>query len=53
MNNPETSNEIKMDASSLYREEVFTDNAIRPSTWDFDFDNSRLVRYICESSLQR
>ncbi len=28
MNNPETSNEIKMDASALYREEVFTDNAV-------------------------
>ena len=28
MNNPNTSNEIKMDASSLFREEVFTDNAV-------------------------
>jgi hypothetical protein len=28
MNNPDTSNEIKMDASALYREEVFTDNAV-------------------------
>jgi len=28
MNNPDTSNEIKMDASNLYREEVFTDNAV-------------------------
>ena len=28
MNNPNTSNEIKMDADSLYREEVFTDNAV-------------------------
>ena len=28
MDNPNTSNEIKMDASSLYREEVFTDNAV-------------------------
>ena len=28
MNNPNTSNEIKMDASALYREETFTDNAV-------------------------
>jgi hypothetical protein len=28
MNNPDTSNEIRMDADSLFREEVFTDNAI-------------------------
>ncbi len=28
MNSPETSNEIEMDASNLYREEVFTDNAV-------------------------
>jgi len=28
MSNPNTSNEIKMDASSLFREEVFTDNAV-------------------------
>ena len=28
MKSPETSNEIKMDASNLYREEVFTDNAV-------------------------
>ena len=28
MNNPETSNEIHMDAANLYLEEVFTDNAI-------------------------
>jgi len=28
MNNPNTSNEIKMDASALYREETFTDNTV-------------------------
>jgi len=28
MNNPSTSNDIKMDASSLFREEVFTDNSV-------------------------
>jgi hypothetical protein len=28
MNNPETQNEIRMDASNLYREDVFTDNAV-------------------------
>lgn len=28
MNDPDTSNEIRMDASNLYREEVFTDNAV-------------------------
>ena len=28
MNNPETSTEIRMDASNLYREEVFTDNTV-------------------------
>ncbi len=28
MNNPETSNEIRMDAANLYKEEVFTDNAV-------------------------
>ena len=28
MNNPNTSNEINMDASNLYQEEVFTDNVV-------------------------
>ncbi len=28
MSNPNTSNEIRMDASTLYREETFTDNAV-------------------------
>ena len=28
MNNPETSNEIRMDAAMLYREETFTDNTV-------------------------
>jgi len=28
MNSPETSNEIKMDAAMLYREETFTDNTV-------------------------
>jgi hypothetical protein len=28
MNNPETTNEIRMDAAMLYREEIFTDNTV-------------------------
>jgi len=28
MNNPETSNEIRMDSANLYLEEVFTDNVV-------------------------
>lgn len=52
MNNPDTSNEIKMDASSLYREEVFTDNAIgtlrrlAPVTETGDPDPARQEQYI-------
>ena len=52
MNNPETSNEIKMDASNLYREETFTDNTvgtlrrITPVTADGDVDDSRAVQFV-------
>ena len=52
MNSPDTSNEIKMDASSLYREEVFTDNAVgtlrrlTPVTPSGDPDPSRSEQYV-------
>jgi hypothetical protein len=52
MNNPDTSNEIKMDASSLYREEVFTDNAVgtlrrlTPVTASGDPDSTRSEQYL-------
>jgi hypothetical protein len=52
MNNPETSNEIIMDASALYREEVFTDNAVgtlrrlAPVTENGDADPARQPQYI-------
>ena len=52
MNNPNTSNEIKMDAASLYREEVFTDNAVgtlrrlTPVTASGDPDPSRSEQYV-------
>jgi hypothetical protein len=52
MNNPNTSNEIKMDASSLYREEVFTDNAVgtlrrlTPVTAEGDSDPTRSEQYV-------
>ena len=52
MNNPETSNEIKMNASNLYQEEVFTDNEVgtlrrlSPVTSGGDADSSRDVQYI-------
>ena len=52
MNQPETSNEIKMDVSNLYREEVFTDNAVgtlrrmSPVTAQGDPDPSRATQYI-------
>ena len=52
MNKPETSNEIRMDAANLYREEVFTDNAVgmlrrlTPVTAEGEIDPSRTVQYV-------
>ena len=52
MNQPEPSNEIKMDVSNLYREEVFTDNAVgtlrrmSPVTEQGDPDPSRATQYV-------
>lgn len=52
MNNPETSNEIRMDASNLYREETFTDNKvgtlrrITPVNADGEADTSRNVQFV-------
>ena len=52
MNNPNTSNEIKMDAASLYREEVFTDNAVgtlrrlTPVTASGDPDPARSEQFV-------
>jgi hypothetical protein len=52
MNNPETSNEIRMDTTNLYREEVFTDNAVgmlrrlTPVTVEGDPDSSRAVQFV-------
>jgi hypothetical protein len=52
MNNPETTTEIKMDVSNLYREEVFTDNAVgtlrrmTPVTAAGEPDSTRSEQYI-------
>ena len=52
MNNPETRNEIQMDTANLYREEVFTDNAVGmlrrmvPVTADGELDASRATQYV-------
>ena len=52
MNNPNTSNEIKMDASSLYLEELFTDNAVgtlrrlTPVTASGEPDPTRSVQFV-------
>jgi hypothetical protein len=52
MNNPETRNEIQMDTANLYREEVFTDNAVGtlrrlvPVTADGEIDASRATQYV-------
>jgi hypothetical protein len=52
MKNPETSNEIRMDASNLYREDVFTDNAVgtlrqlSPVTAGGEPDATRSVQYL-------
>ena len=52
MNRPDTSTEIRMDTSNLYREEVFTDNTVgtlrrlSPVTADGEPDSSRSVQYV-------
>ena len=52
MNKPDTSNEIRMDTDNLYREDVFTDNAVgmlrrlTPVTVEGDPDPSRAVQYV-------
>ena len=52
MNNPDTRNEIQMDTTNLYREEVFTDNAVGtlrrlvPVTADGEVDISRTTQYV-------
>ncbi len=52
MSNPETSTEINMDASNLYREETFTDNKvgtlrrITPVTAEGEADSSRAVQFV-------
>jgi len=52
MNNPDTRNEIQMDTANLYREEVFTDNAVGtlrrlvPVTADGEVDTSRATQYV-------
>lgn len=52
MNNPQRDNEIHMDASSLYREETFTDNAVgtlrrlTPVDEHGEVDSSRDTQFI-------
>jgi hypothetical protein len=52
MSNPESTNEIRMDASALYREEVFTDNTVgtlrrlTPVTAEGEPDGSREVQFV-------
>lgn len=52
MNNPDASNEIKMDSADLFREEVFTDNTVgtlrrlTPVTADGEPDPSRAQQFI-------
>jgi hypothetical protein len=52
MSNPQSDNDIRMDASNLFREEVFTDNTVGtlrrlvPVTADGETDTSRPVQYI-------
>jgi len=52
MNSPETSTEIQMDASNLYREDVFTDNAVgtlrqlSPVTATGEPDSTRSVQFL-------
>lgn len=57
MSNHETSNEIRMDASNLYREETFTDNTvgtlrrITPVTADGEPDPARNVQFIGQTQV--
>ena len=57
MNNPDTTPDIQMDGSALYREETFTDNRIgtirkmQPVTADGDDDASRDARYFGSAQL--
>jgi len=52
MSNSDSSNEIRMDASALYREEVFTDNTVgtlrrlTPVTAGGEPDSSRSVQFV-------
>lgn len=52
MNRMDTSAEIKMDATTLTREEVFTDNRVgtirkmTPVTLDGETDNSRVIQFV-------
>ena len=52
MNRPESNSDIRMDASNLYREEMYTDNAVGtlrrlvPVTATGEVDASRAVQYI-------
>ena len=52
MNQPEREAEIRMDTANLYREEVFTDNAVgtlrrlQPVTADGEVDPSRAVQFV-------
>ena len=52
MNNPENRNEIQMDTTNLYREEVFTDNTVGtlrrlvPVTADGEVDSKRATQYV-------
>lgn len=52
MSKPETTNEIRMDTSNLYREEVFTDNSVgmlrrlTPVTVEGEHDASRAVQFV-------
>ena len=57
MNNPETTNDIKMNHEDLYREVVFTDNRIgtirqmQPVTADGDDDSGRASRFLGSAQL--
>jgi hypothetical protein len=52
MTQSDSNNEVRMDANNLYREEVFTDNAVGtlrrmvPVTADGEMDPSRSMQYI-------
>lgn len=52
MNKPDQEPDIRMDTANLYREEVFTDNAVgtlrrlQPVTADGELDPSRAVQFV-------